>query len=120
MFFRPIFPQRIPVGIEMRRNQTKIMSGSTAAANAERRHSSSMRMSAVEMMSAKPITKKPKRIGRSTSCLRMAGPPYRTFVKTTTKPPSGATASVRSASRVTRRVDSARSVASSAARGPSA
>ncbi len=42
------------------------------------------------------------------------------FLNTTTKPPSGATASVRGVSRVTPRVDSARSVASSAARGPSA
>ena len=74
VFLRPIFPHRTPVGMEMRKNQTKIIDGRNPAVTSESAHSAFTWFITVPMMSLNPITKNPASIGRSARLLFMNFP----------------------------------------------
>ena len=71
VFFRPIFPHSTPVGIEMRKNQMKIIDGRNPAVTSESEHSAFTWFITVPMMSLNPITKNPASIGRRARLLFM-------------------------------------------------
>ena len=64
VFLRPIFPHRMPVGIEIRKNQMKIIDGRNPAVTSESWHSALTWFRTVLMMSQNPITKNPASIGK--------------------------------------------------------